>query len=76
MIQISVAVILTINIVVRLLLGFVAEMVFGSTEIHLLAFAACLGDFGLCCLARTVGSGIGSRKNSGVLDLILRRKKG
>ena len=51
-------------------------MVFGSTEIHLLALAACLGDFGLCCLAGTVGSGICSRKSSGVLDVILRRKKG
>ena len=60
----------------RLLFGFVAEMVFGSTEIHLLALAACLGDFGLCCLAGTVGSGICSRKSSGVLDVILRRKKG
>lgn len=76
MIQISIAVILIINIVVRLLFGVVAEMAFGSAEIHVLALAACLDDFGLCCLAGTVGSGICSRKNSGVLDLILKRKKG
>jgi len=61
---------------VHLLFGFVVEVAFGLTETHLLALAVCLDDFGLCCLACIVGSGICSRENSSGLDLILRRKKG